>query len=143
MNNKGQAMVEVAIALAIALVIITALMSLVLTSLTSAQYSSKLNDATQYTQEGLEIVRALNGNYNETHYCLGDSLPPLLISEGDDGCPPNVLDEKFIRSVELRKNACDGGLTKVIVSTSWEDGKCQGQNTYCQKSTQATCVSNI
>lgn len=134
-------MVEVAIALAIALVIITALMSLVLSSLSSAQNSRTLNDATQYTQEGLEIVRSLTKT-NNGDYCLGVEVPARLREGEDCVSTPNIMD-KYIRTVQVASNGCDGGLKKVVVTTSWQDGKCPTSNKYCQKSVQASCVSNL
>lgn len=59
LNQKGQSLIEVVVALSVAAVIITALLIVVITSLRNAQLSQTQSRATKYAQEGLERVRAI------------------------------------------------------------------------------------
>ena len=139
----GQSMIEVAIALAIATIIITALITSVLSSLDSAQYSKNLNLASQYSQEGIEAMRAKVGVGQGT-YCMPDgSVPPALLLE--DTCNNAVNVAGFFQrkvTVEPLSGNCGNILTEVVVRTAWKDGKCQG-NLYCHESRLASCMNNL
>ena len=143
---KGQLMIEVAIALGIAALIISGLLVSVLTSLDNAQFSKNLNQATQYSQEGMEAIRAMNGNFLGD-YCLPEPVspnPPRLQSDSE-GCTNNAnIGGFFRRKVEIQlPGNCTNGLKQVTIRTAWTDGKCTGSQGFCHKSELNSCLGNL
>lgn len=143
----GQSLIEVLIALALGALIVAAITAAVLAALNNAQYSKNQNLATQYAQEGMEVVRkiktsdwatfdALNGQY-----CL-DQNSSNLTSYGT-GCGQNVypftrvvyIDESCGNSVAAQK--------KVSVWVFWSDSKCTNEdNPFCHKAQMVSCFSD-
>ena len=58
-NQKGQSLVEVVIALGIAVIIVIAFTNATIASVRNSQFSKNQNLATKYAQETLEVVRAV------------------------------------------------------------------------------------
>lgn len=149
--QKGQSMLEVAIALTIASVVIVALLTTVLGSLDSAQFSKNQNQATQYSQRGMEAIRTISGTYvnpvyNNNPYCLDSSQKSPILTQPDSNCDedsPN-LDGKFIHKVTFNHSGTAecGVFTKVIVATYWTDGKCE-DGEFCHKSEITSCATNL
>lgn len=147
MKEKGQTLVEVLLALAAAVVIISAISVVVLSSLSNAQFSKNQNIATKYSSEGMEFVRRLRDSdyitfkaYPNGTYCLAKPLPVAL------GAPasctlPNV-DNFFIRSATLSNTSCGSNEEQITVTVTWTDNKCLlGQ--YCHSSTLTSCLSTV
>ncbi len=140
---KGQSLIEVVIGLAIAVIIMTAVTTLVINSLQNAEFSKNQNLAEQYAQEGIETMRNLrDSNYSSFSsfsgtYCLNKNDPTLVSS-----CTtPNV--DNFIRKVKIDPTGCSG-ITQVNVGVSWSDGKCRDvSNPYCHSVNLTTCLSNF
>src|ERR1035437_7858281 len=108
MNQKGQSLVEALIALTAAVVIITTITVAVITSVQNTDFSKYQNLATNYAQQGLEIVKQqsqLDWNGTATYsgtLCLFQgaiSLPPLP-STTNPACGINVSN-MFIRQVDI------------------------------------------
>lgn len=59
-NQLGQTLLEVVIALATAIVVISAMAVIVVSSLNNAQFSKNQNQATQYAQQGIEFLKNLS-----------------------------------------------------------------------------------
>jgi Tfp pilus assembly protein PilV len=144
MNMKGQTLVEVLIALSIAVVVITAITMLSITSLTNSQSSKNQGQATKYAQEGMEIARKVrNSNYttfagyNGT-FCLAKGQNTF----GAQGtCTSPNIDSTFIRSIQVQQNAgCGVNLARVVVNVTWSDAKCSA-GVYCRKSELVSCLS--
>lgn len=57
-EEKGQSLVEVIVALAVALIVILALVRVTVTSIHNASFAKNQALATQYAQEGMEKIRA-------------------------------------------------------------------------------------
>lgn len=165
MNRKtyqlGQGIVEVVVALGTAVVIISAIAIAVITALDNAQYSKNQNLATQYAQEGMEIVRQIRdsdynkftsyGNTGKT-YCLGKNTQQLIPTDAD--CEQNV--EAFVRKVMLENNSesCLSSLsptptgtpqtpTRVEIVVLWSDSKCSGNVAFCHQVELVSCLSGI
>lgn len=142
---KGQTLIEILVALGIITVVVTALASVVVTSMGNVKFSKNQNQATQYAQEGIEIVRQIRDNSYTTFqgkngtYCLGSSnvLPPV----------PSVCNTanvgEFIRKVTVVQNGCDTNVAKVTINVSWQDSKCSAANTYCHTSQLESCLSSV
>lgn len=76
-EQSGQTLLEALIALATAVVVITAMAVMVLTSLNNAQFSKNQNQATQYAQQGMEFLKNLAQSdwasfaaKTDVNYCL-------------------------------------------------------------------------
>lgn len=114
-SRHGQTLLEIIVAVGVAVLLITGLVVGTSVSLRTSQYGQHRSKATKYAQEGIEIIRnirdreewdtfiALDANSNgSTTNCLGDDGIP------SDGplCDPN-LDTIYTRDVIFLFN--DGG----------------------------------
>ena len=146
-NQKGQSLVEALIALGAAAIVVSAVVIAVVTAQNNADFSKNQNRATQYSRQGMEILRQESGtdwqtfsSYSGT-YCLAGGSTTLTAS-GGSSCSANIS-SFFVRSVTINQNssACSGA-AKVAVSTSWSDGKCNSQNQYCHNVTLDSCLAD-
>lgn len=122
--RKGQTIIEVLVALGAAILIMTAIVFAVTSSLSSAQFSKNLNVANHYAKQGLEIVRQIRDSglldgalYPDGKYCLdkdSNNLTPRgsLIRNGCNGVSgANVIDRdesgdivaQFAREVDINR----------------------------------------
>lgn len=150
MNMKGETLIEVLIALSAAVVVITAVSYLSVSSLSNSQFVKDQTQAIKYAQEGLEIVRSIRntdylefGTY-EGMYCLGKDDNVLLSAVAS--CDTPNIDGEYIRSVtvtqdELPQNGgCGLNFAKVFVTVAWTSTKCSG-GSYCHTSKLNSCFS--
>src|SRR5574342_63826 len=101
---KGQTLIEVLVALAVAVVVVSAITITSISSLSNVQLVKDQDHALKYAQEGIEIVRKIRNtdyegfklNYDGL-YCLGDDQNMKSSSVCD---APNV-DDRFFRSVRI------------------------------------------
>lgn len=163
-ETSGQSLIEVLAVLSIAAIVISATVTSVLSSLSTAQYSRNQNTATQYAQQGMEIMRQVQvnnwnsfKNYSGT-YCLAekctklDNTNPACWLKAGALCSENI--ERFIREVQVepQSSRCDPPTpappaipfmtnnSKVTVTVYWKDSHCSG--TYCQKVELVSCFSD-
>lgn len=144
-KEKGQSIIEVAIALGVAAIVIGAIVSTMISSLSTAQYNRDFNLATSLSQEGIEVARSLRDSvkYTGSNWCL-----PQDESEPDRPCPQDVNvtvgASQFFRQMSFTHNSpkCSNTFTEVIVTTSWTDGKCDSQP-FCHESVISSCITNI
>lgn len=108
--EKGQSLVEVIIALAVAVIVIIALVRVVVTSIHNASFARNQALATKYAQEGLEKLRAYrdqntwqNFTINCTSTLRSVSLPSLFVLSADTGCN------------------CGGDSCEIKIAVSWRD----------------------
>jgi type II secretory pathway pseudopilin PulG len=141
---KGQTLIEVLVALATAGIVITAITVVVTASLNNAQFTRDQNAATNYAQQGMELVRELRDSdlvtfrsYTGT-YCLAKSQTALGTSQSS--CAKNV--DAFTRSVVIDQTGCGANNAKISVSVSWTDGKCPANNN-CHSVPLVTCLSTV
>lgn len=73
LNENGQSLVEVVIALGIAVIIVIAFTNATITSVRNSQYSKNQNLATKYAQESIELIRAIR-DQNTVGSVSGDSI---------------------------------------------------------------------
>lgn len=147
---KGQTLIEVLIALSVAVVIVSALTVVVTASLNNAQFSSNQNLTTKFATEGMEFVRRVRnsdyvgfGAYPTGMYCLPTSLPATLGSPAGS-CLPNINNNTFVREVLITQASpnCPNNQTLAEVRVLWTDGKCVG-GTYCHSSKLNSCFSTV
>ena len=93
LNEKGQSLVEALIALGVAVIVVSAMAVAAITSVNNADFSKYQNLATNYAQQGLEVMRQQaqsnwaffasqvplysSGSSGET-YCLNQTTPLAL-----------------------------------------------------------------
>jgi len=147
-KEKGQTLLEAMIGLGVAIVVVSAIVVAIISSLNNTQFSKNQNLANHYAQEGMEIVRKIRDSswsvflgYNSTYYCLlQNSVTPTL--RGANGCSQNV--GIFVREIDIEhaSSSCNGA-SRVTTVVSWSDSKCTStQDVYCHKSTLISCFAN-
>ncbi len=144
--QKGQSLLEVMVALAAASMIIAAVVGAVVSALNNEQYGTSQNQATQYAQEGLDIIRnSSQADWNAFmlqigEYCLNEdgtvpSSPPCIESIAHS-----------IREIRIDHNLC--GITpypdpptnaQVASVVKWSDGKCPAGTQYCHQVKLVSC----
>lgn len=144
---KGETLVEVLVALGIITVVASALMGVVITSMGNTRFSKNQNLATQYSQEGMEIMRRIrDNNYvdfrnipNAT-YCLDDGVMALPLPAD---CTNANVPGNFLRKVTITQGGCAANIANVTVTVSWQDSKCSAANTFCHTSRLESCLSSV
>ena len=165
MQEKGQTIIEVLIALSTAVVIVAASTSVVLKAISNAKYTQTQNSATRYAQEGIEFIRYLRStNFKEFDdltstdpYCLDKDATSLYLGNknvcGQTSCGNNL--ENYSRAVYIEQDsaycapASVGPLTptpvntsaKVTVIVSWTDSQCSNYCP-CHESKLISCLSD-
>lgn len=152
MNQKGQSLIEALIALGAAAIIVSAIAIVVITSVNNSDFSKYQNLATQYSQQGMEILKQKSesdwqsfssfGASGSVTYCLNQDSTTL--NPSGSGCTVNI-NNFFIRKVVIAQNdaSCSGN-ARVTVSVSWKDGKCTSSgNIYCHSVDLNSCLANI
>ncbi len=143
---KGETLIEALGAMAIIVIVITAVASSMITSLSNSKSNENATLATKFAQQGIEQVRQIrNKDYAaftgyEGKYCLEKDQTTL--GSVQSAClTPNV--DHFIRSVDINQNpGCSKDAAKVTVTVSYKDGKC-ASGTYCHNQTFNTCLSTV
>lgn len=142
---KGQSLVELVITLGLCVVIISAISFIIMTSLKNVQNNNNGKAASDYAQEGMELVRHIRDTdikafrrYNGL-YCLGKNQNQL--GNSVLSCTnPNI--DIFIRTVAIEQSpGCGNNSAKITVTVMWNDGKCATANDYCRKQPLISCLS--
>lgn len=160
LDCRGQTLIEALIALSIAVAIISAVTSVVVTSLNNSSFSKNQNIARSYVQQSMEKIRGLTqSNYNsfvniytsKTPYCI-DENDNLICTMSNGECISNwngdcnsVKTGIFVRQVEFnpQDSECKNNLS-AKVTVSWNDNKCDNrQNIYCHSIASTTCFTDI
>lgn len=147
--QAGQSLIEALLALAFAVVIITAVVIAVITSLNNTTFTKNQNLASQYAQEGIDIARNMrDSSYaefkalpNNKSYCAGadgklstDSFCTVDGFERRVFLDHTGLDEKGIPR-------CQAGSSFVASIVSWIDSKCTG-STACHSVQLDSCFAD-
>ena len=149
-------MVEALIALGVAVIIMAAITSMIISALSSAITAKNQDLATQYAKQGVEVLRNIgktNWSYlsekEDGNYCLGEGKTTLTGADYNlypqKGCDRNI--GIFIRQVQLEKfspsSSCQNS-SKVVVFVFWSDGKCANSNDqFCHSVRLESCLSNV
>lgn len=144
---KGQTLIEVLVALTLAVIVISAITVASVSTLNNTQYIRDQSQATKYAQEGSEIVRRIrNSDYVGFRsytglYCLADGQSTL--GEIDTECDTVNVGSKFVRYVRIAQNGCNTtnpNVFQVTVTVAYASGKCS-TGTFCHKSELVSCLS--
>lgn len=166
-GGRGQTLLEILLAFSVSILVLSAVILGVVTSLNNAQYTKNQGLANSYAQEGMAAVKKIRDSslYDYSSYGIGDltsgvkycinkklELKEIPFSE-------NCLSNPFygsslaigaggIFSREVRFNHdsedCSGG-SKTTVKVSWTDSKCPADTgePLCHSVELITCFSNI
>jgi hypothetical protein len=163
-NHKGQTILEVVVALGAGIIVLSAMTIAVVTALNNASQATAESQATQFAQQGIEIVRSMRNTDYATlstlsgDYCMAASCSALTTQTGTCGfkttsCGTNI-NNKFIREVSVTQNsstclvpgvtpAPGSKQTEVTMTVSWSDSKCRDEdNRFCHNVSIDTCLSN-
>lgn len=151
---SGQTLIEILVALGIISIVVTALSTVVITSMGNAAFGKYQSLTTQYAQQALETMRSIRDsdyvafkNKASGTYCLAKSKTTLadLIALSNCATTPNV--DNFIRTVAITQSApicgSSSNVSSVEVSVSWQDSKCPSSNLFCHSSKLSTCLSTV
>jgi len=152
-KENGQTLIEILIAFGLIVFIISSLTVAVISSMNNASSSKTQSLATQYAQEGLELVREMkNTNYSAFSalsglYCVAKNCSAINKTNGDPcgknaQCQTANIDNVFIRQATFTFNSASCvDSTEVDVVVSWSDGKCSN-GSFCHNVTLISCLSN-
>lgn len=150
MNEKGQTLLEALVALGAAVMVVSAITVSVITALNNGEYTKNQNLATQYAQQGLELMHQLSLSDWATFssysggYCFGQGMTVPDSNQKTPNCTkPNL--GIFYREVDFPGNvSCTAGSSGVTVSVAWSDGKCTDvNNPYCHVVSLNSCFYNL
>lgn len=154
---KGQTLIEVVVAIGIFGVVMVAISTIIISSLSNVQYSKYQNQATQYAQQGMEVIRnwrdtkfdELAAVSSTTTYCF----PQTCTKFGSVGCntscpvaPVANIDNTFLREVSFPIDAsctvvASPTTRSVKVTVKWTDGKCSSGQ-FCHQAHIVSCLSD-
>ncbi len=148
MKERGQTLIEVVIALAAAVAIISAIVITVVTSLSNVEFTKNQNLASQYAREGMEVVRQMARNswptfttYTGVNYCLSQGSATLTTMP-PTGCGQNV--GIFVRQITIDQTSVScSNSAKVTSTVFWTDSKCSTGAIFCHQVQLQTCVADI
>ncbi len=160
MNNKGQTLIEVLVALTIGVLILTSIVTAVISALSNAQYTKNQTDANTYVQEAMDFIKSLRNTDYATfknlsgNYCFASSCTSLNSTIGDPCGPKSVSCGQnigvFVREIQVIQNSISCGQggneneTDVKATVSWSDSKCtSSSNLYCHQVSAESCFSNF
>lgn len=162
---KGQTLIEIMVALAVGIIILSAITTAVLTSLNNVEQSSSKDQSGSYATDGLEIVRKMRDTQITAFrnlsgdYCLASTCTTLSNQQGDvcgkkiSTCQEN--NKGYIREVTISKNATTCRVTpaptnaslngtQVTVKVLWKSSQCRNpDDPYCHSSTVQSCLFPI
>lgn len=132
--NSGQSLIEAIVAMAVALLIISGLVSAVIVAVKNSQFARNQSLATQYASEGIEWIRSQRDNnwtnfylkagpVNDPYkYCLNNiilSWPPNTPCGSSDYSLGNNVKQNFKRQANI--SIVDATKILVIMTVSWSD----------------------
>lgn len=155
-NEQGQTIIEIMIALGAIVVLLSAITVIILVSINGANYSRDQNNATEYAQQGMEIMRALRdtdyGQFSGLNgsYCMDQSCTSAgnCTLKSASSCPVNINNyfSRLVTVTPLSSSPADcknqgQASTEVTMKVSWSDGKCTG-GSLCENILLNSCLSN-
>lgn len=158
-KQSGQTLLEAIIALSTAVIILSAMTVIILSSLNNAQFSRNQNQATQYAQQGIEFLKnqsqynwATFSSYGNVNYCFSQDGTTPTQKPALPGCAqsPYIINGLFVREVTINQYAAgntdascpptSAARALVTVSVGWSDNKCSATSQYCHKVKLISCI---
>lgn len=152
-GEAGQTLIEIALAFSVSILVLSAIVVGITTSLSNTQYTKNQNLANSYAQEGMAVVRQIRDSswFNflsktQPVYCIDKNSTALRDPSPALNCGENV--GIFMREVKFTHASadCSNGSfngSKVTAKVSWSDNKCPVGTPFCHEVELITCFSNI
>ena len=157
-GSRGQTLVEVLIAIGVAVIVVSSMTIAVTTALSNAAYSKDQSLAAQYAQEGMELVTSEKNADFQTfsnlfgRYCMANCSSNISTCfqnphASDSDCAPNINNKLFIRQIDILRVGSPSLKLKCVssiqatVSVLWTDGKCNA-GAYCHTVSLVSCFSD-
>lgn len=144
-SSKGQTLIEVLAAFGIAVSLVSAITVTVIFALSTTQFGKNKNLATQYAQQGIEVVRRMqdSGQLKDVAdgtQCLNIGRN-ILSTKTSVECPADA--SSFVREVTIRSGTGSSCYPskQIILTLKWSDNKCTQDNLYCHKTEITSCLS--
>jgi Tfp pilus assembly protein PilV len=123
-GRSGQTILEAIAAIAVTIIVVTALVALGVRTVRAATITRNRSQAAAYAQEGIEAVRSIRDrSYADLYACRGDSAHKIVWSGSQWGCEDGTEEEIegsiFDRSFTAEEMASDK--LKVTVTVYWSD----------------------
>ena len=172
-KQEGQTLIEILLAFSVCILVLSAIIVGITTSLSNTQYTKNQNLANSYAKEGMAVVRqirdssswnnfsSLEDYITNTRYCIGSNPTELKKLElSNQNCwAQSPVGKIFSREVVFAHDSpdCSAGIppiptptpttipkgSKVTIIVSWSDNKCPVGDPFCHKVELITCFSNI
>lgn len=161
-SQKGQTLLEILLAFSISIMVLSAVILGITTSLNNTQYTKNQGLANSYAQEGIAVARKTRDSSwfdfqsKSGHYCLAQGATELpssvnsncgqnvgvfsrevIINHGDSDCSEGIPPAPTPTPVVILKGS------KVTVRVSWSDSKCPTGTPFCNNVELITCFSTI
>lgn len=152
-NQEGQTLLEILLAFSVSILVLSAIIVGINTSLSNTQYTKNQNLANSYAKEAMAVVRQIRdsswpnfSSKTQPVYCIDKNSTALRDPSPALDCGQNV--EIFMREAKFAHGSadCSNGSfngSKVTVKVSWSDNKCPVGTPFCHKVELITCFSNI
>lgn len=163
-EEAGQTLIEVLLAFSVSILVLSAVIVGITTSLSNTQYTKNQNLANSYAKEAMAVVRQIRDSglnkfslfenfTSNTAYCLGPNSTDLeKLTLPNQNCwaqSPVPAGGIFSREVKFNHNQdssgdCSGG-SKITVKVSWSDNKCPAgaNDPLCHSVELITCFSSV
>ncbi len=152
-KQTGQTLLEILLAFSVLILVLSAIVVGITTSLSNTQYTKNQGLATAYAKEAIAVVRQIKdsswsdfSSKTQPVYCLPQNSTTLTEPSLPPNCGQNV--GIFSREISFAHSSPDCANadilgSKVTVRVSWSDNKCPIGNPFCHKIEFITCFSNI
>lgn len=163
-GEAGQTLLEILLAFSVSILVLSAVIFGITTSLSNTQYTKNQNLANSYAREGMAIVRKtrdsgwsqfVSSYTTNTTYCLNQGSTELISASGPPTVVCGINVGIFTREIIFEHDSlsccsnsspiCEMGIkgSKAAVKVSWSDNKCPVGTPFCHKVELITCFSNI
>jgi len=168
--DHGQTFIEIILAFSVSILVLSAVVIGVTTSLSNTLYTKNQNLANFYAQEGMSIVREIrDSSWNNfqsledvsqtnTAYCLRQDSVELEKLTATNCWAQSPVGGIFSREIKFEHDSSDCSIgipptptptptlipkgSKVTVTVSWSDSKCPIGTPFCHKVELISCLSN-
>lgn len=160
-GEAGQTLLEILLAFSVSILVLSAIVVGITTSLSNTQYTKNQGLANSYAQEAMAVVRQIRDSSwtrfssytTNTTYCIAQNSTVLTDPAPALNCGQNV--GIFSRQVKFEQNSdlckadpsCSGPScvrgSNVTTTVLWSDSKCPVGTPFCHKVELITCFSNI
>jgi len=154
-NNRGQTIIEAAVALSVVVLTLSAITLAIITSVNNSQFIKDQSLSSKYAEQGMEYIKYMRNNdpvnfstYAGVH-CMNQDNSFLSTSCSVVNIPAAAPVYKREAEFSANDSQCaqdstSGAYgTKVTVTVYFTSTKCPLSNTYCHSSSLISCFSTV